>query len=340
MGRPTRMNRIVTAEAIEKINPENKMLMEQFLEYLRSVGRSESTITVYRGDLQIVFTYLLEHFQNISFIQMKKRHVVAMQSWMLNELGHSPARVRRVKATMSSMSQFIENILDDEYPDFRNIIPKIENPVLQQTREKSVFTEEELQGLLDTLTAHQKYRDACMLALAMYSGRRKAELVLFKKDFFRPENIIYGSLYKTPEKIKTKGRGNGKFIHCYVLAKQFQPYLDRWLKQMEKEGVESEWLFPKVGRPEEHIGVPTMNNMAARFSGLLSKPFYFHSLRHFFTTEMSRSGIPDSVIQTLVGWDSADMVRIYNDTPPDEELGRFFGDGQAQGVEAKTLSEL
>lgn len=52
------------------------------------------------------------------------------------ENGNSPARVRRVKAALSSLSNYIENILDDEYEDFRPIIRKIENPQNTPVREK------------------------------------------------------------------------------------------------------------------------------------------------------------------------------------------------------------
>lgn len=35
---------------------------------------------------------------------------------------------------------------------------------------------------------------------------------------------MYGSLYKTPEKIKTKGRGSrGKLLTAYTLSKPFKP---------------------------------------------------------------------------------------------------------------------
>ena len=55
------------------------------------------------------------------------------------------------------------------------------------------------------------FQEACALSLAMESGARKAE---FKVDFFKPEYIVHGSLYRTPEKIKTKGRG-GKMLNKY-----------------------------------------------------------------------------------------------------------------------------
>ena len=67
-----------------------------------------------------------------------------------------------------------------------------------------------------------------------------------KVSYFDDSNIVYGSLYKTPEKIKTKGRGSrGKQLTCYTLAKPFKPYLDLWLNYRKEHGIDSEWLLPK-----------------------------------------------------------------------------------------------
>ena len=72
----------------------------------------------------------------------------------------------------------------------------------------------------------------------MYSGKRKAELTRFKASYFDESNLICGgALYKTPEKMVTKGRGSrGKLLDVYILAKPFQPYLDLWLNERKELG--------------------------------------------------------------------------------------------------------
>ena len=214
--------------------------MNDFLEYLRSLKRSEGTIKGYKSDLLIVFTYVLQHCGNKSFIDLKKREIVSLQNWLINENGNSPARVRRVKAALSSLSNYIENILDDEYEDFRPIIRKIENPQNTPVREKSVFSTEEMEVILQKLTEAGKFQIACALALAVYSGRRKAELTRFKVDWFKPENVVFDYFYCTPEKVLTKG---AKMIDCYVIKSGFDPYLKRWLQQRKDLSINSEWLF-------------------------------------------------------------------------------------------------
>lgn len=152
-------------------------------------------------------------------------------------------------------------------------------------------------------------------------------------------------MYKTPEEIKTKGRGkNGKALTCYTLVHEFKPYFDLWMKDREEKGIQSQWLFPKKinGKyVDEPMNVTTLDSWAKTFTKMLDGiPFYFHSLRHFFTTSLSEIGLPDAVIQLIIGWGSADMVKIYKDISTDEELGKYFDENGIKEVKQVTLSDL
>lgn len=340
MGRPTKNKRITDPKKMARINPENLKLMDDFSAYLASTKRSRSTIRVYQNDLLIVFVFLLDHGSNKAFVDMKKRDIVALQNWLINEHGNSPARVHRIKSTMSSLSNYVENILDDEYPNFKNIIHKIESPVLEPVREKSVFNEAELDDILQKLVDQGEYEKACMVALARYSGRRKAELVLFKTSYFKPENIVFGSLYKTPEKIKTKGRGDGKFLCCYTLAKPFRPYLDLWLDERKRLGITSEWLFPNPKNPDEPIQISTMNSWALSIGKMATKPFYFHALRHHYVTYLTQAGLPENVISSIMGWEGTAMVGVYNDTSVEETIGQYFNENGIVNKSPTAIGDL
>lgn len=340
LGRKTRQNKITSPELLAQINPENKRLTEDFLIYLKSIQRSETTISGYQSDLDIFFVWNLLNNGNKHFVKVSKRDIISYQNWLLNTNKNSPARVRRLKSTLSSLSNYIESVLDDEHEDFRPIIRKIENPPNQAVREKTVFSDEQIESLLSALAENKRFDQACLLALAAYSGRRKKELVRFKVSYFDDENIIYGSLYKTPEKIKTKGRGMGKFLYAYVLANKFKPYFDLWMADREERGIESEWLFPDRYDPSKHMNPDTINSWALTFGRILGVPFYIHALRHYMTTALSQSGLPDDVIQKLIGWDSVGMVSIYKDNDIDEEIGKYFDEGGIKTVEQTKLSDL
>lgn len=282
--------------------------------------------------------YSLQKLGNKDFAHIGKKDYIVFQNWLINENGNSPARVRRIKAAISSLSDYVENILDEDpdYEGFRSQIKKVPSPPNKPVREKSVFSDEELEGLLDQLVERKQYDRACALALGMYSGRRKAEIPRFKVHYFDDSNLVCdNALYKTPELIRTKGAGDGKYIYCYTIAKKFKPYFDLWMKYREENGIESEWLFPLSNQPTEHVKVGTMNNWAKAFSDMLGDSFYWHSMRHYFATSLIRAGIPDGVIAKIVNWESVDMVNIYNDMSADEQISMYFKNGEICVPESK-----
>lgn len=343
MARKTKMNDLTSPELVAQVNPENIRLKKDFLDYLRSVQRSPGTIKGYDNDLDIFFVYCMRNLGNKNFSEVTKRDLVSFQNWLINENCNSPSRVRRIKASISSLSNYIEAILDDEeeFKGFRSIVRKIESPVNQPVREKTVLSEEQLDNLLQVLTENKQYEKACMLALAICSGRRKSELVRFKVGDFKDENLVCGgALYKTSETIKTKGFGLGKYIYCYTLAKKFKPYFDNWMQYRAENGIESIWLFPLKENPDEQLKPETLNSWAITFSNILGVDFYWHSLRHYFTTSLARSGLPDGVIQEIIGWTSADMVRIYKDLTTEEQLEQYFDENGIKTVQPAKLSDL
>lgn len=161
-------------------------------------------------------------------------------------------------------------------------------------------------------------------------------------EYFKDENLICdGALYKTSEKVKTKGRGvNGKQIYCYTLAKKFKPYFDLWMKDRADKCIESEWLFPSRDRPSEPIKISTLNSWAITFGNYLGVDFYMHSLRHCWTTGLIRAGLPETVIKELAQWSSLDMVAVYNDIDAEEQFANYFKNGEINTFSKSSLNEL
>lgn len=339
MGRKTKMNKITSDEKTARINKKNLRLKDDFLLYLKSVQRSPGTISGYDNDLLIVFTYVMEHLDNKDFQRISKRDLIGFQNWLISN-GNSSARIRRIKAAISSLSNYCENILADDDPDFdgyRSIVKKIENPPLQAVREKTVWEDEELENLLEQLMAQNQYEKACFVALGMYGGRRKAEICRFKVSDFDDDKLVCdGALYKSAP-ILTKGN---KYLECYTLAKKFKPYFDAWMKHRKELGIESEWLFPDSKDSSSPIRISTLNSWASTFSRLSGRDFYAHSLRHYFVSALSRAGIPDNVVVQIIGWSSSEMFNIYNDNSKDDQIALYFKDGEIAAPEKKGLADI
>jgi len=352
MGRKTQYNKITSEEKLAEVNPANTKLKEDFLAYLKSVQRSDGTIYGYNNDLDIVNVFILARCGNKNFVNVKKREWLLMQDWLVNDHGNSPARVRRIKAAVSSLSNYIINVLqEDEEPGFENFkatIKGVENPVNVPVREKTILTDEDCQYILDKLVEKKKYEQACYFALAIYSGRRKSELFRFKVEHFDDDHLICdGALYSTKETLRTKGRGaHGKQIVCYVLAKPFKPYFDLWMAERDRTGVQSEWLFPVEGHPELHKEGSVANSWANVYSRLLSElrgedvRLYPHSARHMLVTNLSKAGVPQNVIKEFMHWESLEMVSIYDDNDVTESFGDYFTTDGVKGGQSKSLSDL
>lgn len=330
MGRSTHQNHLYTPALWAGVCEDNKDLTNDFLEYLRSTDHSDSTVEQYKHDLQIFFCYVEQNMKNKPFVEITKRELIRWQNVAINEWEWSPARTRRFKATISSLSNYIENILDDEYPDFRSIINKIPNPANEPVREKTILTDKQIQDLIDELVRRKEYEELTALTLALYSGRRKSELPRFKMSYFTDDCVcVNNSFYKTPEKVKTKGRGKtGKLLNLFVLKQQFDPYLNVWKDYREKNGIESEWLLYNPQNPSEPLPVHQLNSWADEFSKILGVPFYWHCVRHHWCSALAASGVPIDQIQKIAGWSDLSMVSIYDDRDIDDELEKYFVNGK------------
>jgi len=328
MGRTTFKKIIVTDEHLKNINEKNKKLTEAFLKE-KNTRVSDMTIEAYRSDLNIFFVWNLLHNENKFFIDIKKLELADFFSFATSELQWGSARFSRCRATLSSMSQFIEKFYDDDYPGFKNIILKtIESMPKNATREKTILTEDDIKKLLSYLEKKDS-QQACWIALAFASGARFSELFRFTIDNIDVNKTAFDGLFlETTKQIKTKGRTKtGKMLYKYIIKDIFVPYYEKWMidrkEIMSKNNVsEHGFLFiKKDGTPAENGTVRSWINAMTKHMGV---PIYPHAFRHATTTHLSKIGLPDQLIQELIGWSSTLMVAVYNDT----------------GVKDKSWSEL
>lgn len=141
--------------------------------------------------------------------------------------------------------------------------------------------------------------------------------------------------------MRTKGRGTqGKMLNVYTLVKPFRPYLELWMNERKRLGVESIWLFPNKADPTKQLSISTVNSWATTLSRMTGREIYFHALRHAYTTYLSDNGIPDSVIKEIQGWSDLSMVSVYVDRSTEATLDMFFDADGFKKVETKGLSDL
>lgn len=313
---------LVTAEKWERVSKENKSLLKDFLDYLKATDKSPQTRYQYERQLKIFFCYVEEELNNKFFVDLKKKDLIKFSLWLQSELGVSSARISTLRSCISSLAAYVEEVLDDEYPTFRNIASVMKVSNNEPVRDKTIMSEEEMWSCLNTLVEHKKYQLACYFALLISSGMRKSEAIQMKVAYFTDKTkVLNGMFYLTPF-IRTKGRGvKGKPLQKYVIVKTFQKYLDLWMNERKEKGIQSEWLFVTY-KDGNYVpaAISTVNSWATIIGRITNLDYYNHSSRHFFTTYMKEQGFSDTEIQSLVGWASLDMVRKYDDHTSEQQL--------------------
>lgn len=317
MPRKTVRNKITSPEISEKINPKNLDLVKKFLKE-KSTRTSDKTIVVYHSNLEMFFTWNYLYNNNKFFVDIKKLEFSDFFSFAVDELKVGSSKLNNMRSTLSSLSNFIEKFMDEEFPTFRNVILKvIESSPKEQRREKTILTDEQIEDLLEYLSKRDKQK-ACWLALAVTSGARFAELLLFETTTIDENRMAFGDIFlETTHQLKTKGRGkSGKLLYKYILRDKFLPFYKEWLVEREKilkeKKKEHNYLFIKNnGDPASQS---TVRRWLEGFEDHLGVPFYAHACRHYLTTLLSKKNIPHVLIKEIFGWSSLEMVLVYDDT--------------------------
>ena len=322
--RETFKKQITSPELTAQFNPENVKLVNRFLKY-KNTSKSDGTVTGYTSDLNIFFTWNLLENDNKLFTDMKKIEFADFFSYGVEELHWSANRFSRIRSALSSLSEFIERFYDETYINYRNIVLKaVDLMPKSPVREKTILSEEQVDNLLNHLkNTLNRPNEACLLALAISSGARVAELLRFKTSIIDENNIAWDLFLETLKPIKTKGfTKQGKMLTKYIVKDLFLPYYKDWLiereKIMTKYNREHDSIF--ITRDGKPATLHTIRGWIEKWEEFLNVPTYFHNFRHYTVTYLTKIGLESDFIIEIMGWSSSEMYRIYNDlTAKDRE---------------------
>lgn len=308
------------------VSKENQKLIREFIGYMKSVDKSPQTISQYEAQLKIWAVWNAKENDNTFFIDMKKRQFVRFFSYLQTDLNVSSNRICSLRAVLSSFSNFIERIMDDDYPTFRNIVKVLEPVNKTVVREKTILTVDEVKECLEELVKNKKYQAAAFLAVAASSGARKAELIQFKVSDFEENHLVFnGAAYET-EPVRSKGRGRaGNVVSKIVFANvcDVKKYVDLWVKHRIEMGVVTNDLFTSSYGGTSRATISTANSFVSVIEKYLGKSVYSHAFRHMCCTHLLQIGIPKEVVQQIFRW-KTDQVPTYDDRDKDKELANFM----------------
>ena len=319
------MNRLakITEKEIALINPENKRLVDEFL-MMNEVHLSEKTLKVYASNFNIFFDWLRrtennKFYKDVTMVDIRKFQIAMKQE------GLSGQRINHLKSSLASLSDYIIETygMTEEWIRFENVPTRVSSLTTEKVKEKVILSEDDVETILDTLIETERIQHAACIALFASSGMRISEVVQARLDWFVGDkvNMLKDDYYITP-KIRTKGRGQqGKVISKYVIKPLFDKYLNLWLEERKKLGIDSEHLFVRnINGKWVDATEATIRSWFNTTEKITNIDIHPHSLRHYTATYLRRNDVPIEAIKIILGHEDTKTTEIYIDIDETETL--------------------
>jgi site-specific recombinase XerD len=265
------------------------MLIDSFLNRLKSTGKSSGTIIMYNSTLKEFKSWFelsgKDFDKNILNIDNNK--IYDYLAWITDRGNDDNTRKRKL-STIKSFFTYLRK---------RNLIK--ENPVDLVDKIKSAktipryFTKEEYQKLLNNVDGASKERDKLIIELFFNTGLRLSELASINTPEIFDNSII----------IKGKGNKERTIDLSYYIKNRLNEYI---LKNNITTGSP---LF--ISTWNKRLSVSMIKTIIAKAEKKAGLKTGVHILRHSFATSMLDSGADIREIQELLGHESISTTQIY-----------------------------
>lgn len=268
-------NRIYSPEKWDKVNPENKNIMDDFLTEYRQQKKSETTLKAYWNDLRLVLIKIMEDFDNKSILKMTKKDFRRLNLWF-DESGMSPARCNRLHSCINSLLTFCED--DDDYDYEINQSKKVKgvpNVKVKTDEDNFFFTFEEFIKVRDKLVEQGDLQIAVMWSLAFDSGARRNEVFQVKK-----QGLLDGNKTNI-----VKGKRGKLFPLVYL--NDTKDLIQQYLEERGDDDIDSLWcISSKDGKRPLADSITLYEWMTNKCNRILQDirgeetNIFFHTCRH------------------------------------------------------------
>lgn len=267
-------NRIYTPEKWEKVNKENKAIIDDFLLEYKQQKKSEGTINGYFNDLRIIMVKIMEDFGNKSVLEMTKKDFRRLNLWF-DESGMSPARCNRLHSACNSLLTFCED--DDDYDYDINTSKKVKgvpNKKVKTNEDDFFFTFEEFIKVRNILVEQGELQLAVLFSMSFDSAARRSEVFQVRK-----QGLLDGN--KTNVVIGKRGK---EFPLVYL--DDTKELIRQYLEQRGEDDIDSLWITG-VGENKRPASKDALyDRVAGRINNILSQVrgeetnIFFHTIRH------------------------------------------------------------
>lgn len=295
-------------------------IIKEFISYKLAIqGCSVKTVQEYALDLKNFFKYYLackrgmstdkETLDNMSILSVDMETVKSVKTediyqylFFVTEAKSNASAAKARK--LSSIKGFYKYLVAKRRYFEENPAINIESPKQKKTLPKYLTLEESL-NLLDTVKndkdSKTTARDFAIITLFLNCGMRVSELV----------GISLNDIDRELRSLRVVGKGNKERI--IYLNEACRDALAKYLSQRMSVGAKNNALF--LSSREQRISVKTVQWMVYKYldmSGLESKHYSVHKLRHTAATLMYQSGNVDvRVLKDILGHEQLNTTQIY-----------------------------
>lgn len=320
----------VTDEMWSKVNKEYVDLID---EYITSQSHSPQTKKQYRSMLRQFGWFIYNSLNNKPIYKIKKRDVIRFLTYLREERKMSPAAIGTRKAAISSLCNYIENVVMDDFDDdeenpyknFRNFTRGLPSIPKSPVYEKVKITREEYLDMMKVLEDDENYLGMAWLATAFNTGARRNEIIQFKTEIL-DYPIEEGMTYIMSHNVRLKGSGEDGKIEPYMINFEALKYIRLWI---EKRGYDHEYVFTKKYGDEIKVVEEGWANYFCKsvLSHILNRRINPHLFKASAVTYLLEQGVPLELVSKFVAHhnDVSTTIAHYDLRDHAEEKNNIFG---------------
>ncbi len=191
-----------------------------------------------------------------------------------------------------------ENLADENYLD------GLEKPRMQRRLPRALSAENasfilEASFHLDYRYKFERFRNRAIIAIMLFAGLRKGEVVNLKlNDVSMEERTIFID------------QGKGGKDRLIPINTKLHGYLEEYLKDRRRISKDQIYLFLSMGK-NKPLGITGINRLIKRLKKATRINFSAHSLRHSFATLMLEGGCDIYTLSKIMGHSKITTTTIY-----------------------------
>jgi integrase/recombinase XerD len=281
-------------------------MIDSFQKYLQDEQKSKNTIDSY---IQSVRGFLnwFDESKGVEFKKLHRENVRDYISFLKTVKGSKP---KTINTKVNALVKLNEFLVESKQQEDMVLTKKDYVKVQQQFASLAKVEYKDVEKFRQLILESGSKRNYAIVSLLAYGGLRISEALNLKmKDF----NCISREILVQD--------GKGDKTRTVFMNDKVKTALQSWLKEREKQGIESEYVF--VSNRNKRLDRTTMNKVFNDFSEKVKKEITPHDLRHFFCSHALNKGMSVHEVANQAGHSNIHTTLLYTNPSKDELINKM-----------------